>query len=70
MKSGCKMLPAVGVGNSFLGVFFGLVHPGPSTGNQKEDVDEDTPAGTFYVWKEVLRSVATLESLGVPVQHT
>lgn len=69
MKSGYKMLPGVGVGNSFLEAFFSLVHLEPSTGNQKEDADENTPPDTSCVRKEVLRSAATTESLGLPVQR-
>lgn len=52
-------------GESILEAFFSQVHPEPSTGNQKGNVDEDTPAGTSCVWKEVLD-----QRLGAPVQHT
>lgn len=49
------MLPVVGTENSFLETFFSLGYPKPSTGNHEEDVDEDTPANTSYVWKEIRR---------------
>lgn len=63
------MLLVVRLGYSLLEAFLRLIHPQLNTGNEKEDVDEDSVVNTSQVRKEVFRLVDTLKSLGVPEEH-